>query len=247
MDTLIGIVVLGAFMAGFAQGLSGFAFGLVSMSVWAWFLEPQIAAPLSVSGAFLGQSLGLFTVKRSFNPKVLLPFLLGGVAGIPLGLWLIPHINADVFKLMLGTLLVLFCPVMLFSSRLSHFRYANPWADGAFGIVGGVLSGIGGFAGAVPSLWCTVCGMDKVTQRGVIQNFSLGILGITFFGHVWGGHITSEVLSLLVWVIPAVIIAVVLGSRIYIGISEAAFKKVILTLLTFSGITMLISALSALM
>lgn len=34
------VVALGAAVAGFVQGLSGFAFGMVAMSFWAWVLEP---------------------------------------------------------------------------------------------------------------------------------------------------------------------------------------------------------------
>ena len=33
------LVALGAAVAGFVQGLSGFAFGMVSMSFWAWALD----------------------------------------------------------------------------------------------------------------------------------------------------------------------------------------------------------------
>ena len=51
------VVVLGAAVAGFVQGLSGFAFGMVAMSFWAWVLEPQLAAVLSVFGSLTGRSL----------------------------------------------------------------------------------------------------------------------------------------------------------------------------------------------
>ena len=37
------IVVVGAIVAGFVQGLSGFAFALVAMSIWAWTLDPKLA------------------------------------------------------------------------------------------------------------------------------------------------------------------------------------------------------------
>ena len=46
------VVALGAGVAGFVQGLSGFAFGMVAMSFWAWVLEPQL-------GSAGGQRAGL--------------------------------------------------------------------------------------------------------------------------------------------------------------------------------------------
>ena len=37
---LILTIALGAALAGFVQGLSGFGFGLTAMALWAWTLEP---------------------------------------------------------------------------------------------------------------------------------------------------------------------------------------------------------------
>ena len=39
-------IVVGAATAGFVQGLTGFGFGLVAMSFWAWVLDPRLAAVL---------------------------------------------------------------------------------------------------------------------------------------------------------------------------------------------------------
>ena len=62
MDSVLLIVALGAVAAGFVQGLSGFGFGMVAMSFWAWALEPRLAALLAVqimavSDAELAQKL----------------------------------------------------------------------------------------------------------------------------------------------------------------------------------------------
>ena len=61
MDSVYLVVTLGAVIAGFVQGLSGFAFGLVAMSFWAWVLDPRLAATLAVFGALVGQILAAIT------------------------------------------------------------------------------------------------------------------------------------------------------------------------------------------
>ena len=63
--TVIAAVVVGTCLAGFVQGMSGFAFGLVAVSVWAWSIEPQLAGPLVVWGSWFGQVLSVGTVRRS--------------------------------------------------------------------------------------------------------------------------------------------------------------------------------------
>jgi hypothetical protein len=62
----IWIIGLGAVVAGFVQGLSGFAFGLVAMSFWVWTIEPRLAAVLVVFGALTGQIIGVVSVRRGF-------------------------------------------------------------------------------------------------------------------------------------------------------------------------------------
>ena len=75
-------MVLGAVLAGFVQGLSGFAFGLTAMSIWAWTLEPQLAAQLAIFGALTGQLVAVFTIRRALQWRLLRPFLLGGLLGV---------------------------------------------------------------------------------------------------------------------------------------------------------------------
>ncbi|MFX7507370.1 TSUP family transporter, partial [Acinetobacter baumannii] len=75
------IIALGAALAGFVQGLSGFAFGMVAMSLWAWTLEPSMAAVLTVFGSLTGQVIAAVRVRRGFDVAALLPFIAGGLAG----------------------------------------------------------------------------------------------------------------------------------------------------------------------
>ncbi|KAG0958271.1 hypothetical protein G6F31_012364 [Rhizopus arrhizus] len=150
MESVYLLVALGAIVAGFVQGLSGFAFGMVAMSFWAWGLEPRLAATLSVFGALVGQLVAVFTVRRGFNLRLLLPFVLGGLAGIPLGVMVLPQLDMEWFKALLGGFLALWCPVMLMARSLPPIRVGGRLGDAIAGMAGGVLSGIGGFAGPGP-------------------------------------------------------------------------------------------------
>jgi uncharacterized membrane protein YfcA len=54
-------------------------------------------------------------------------------------------------------------------------------------------------------------------------------------------------LPLFAPVAPALIIPSLLGARLYVGLSESGFRRVVLTLLTASGVTMVVSSLSSLL
>lgn len=244
MTSTIAIVALGAVTAGFVQGLSGFAFGLVAMSFWAWVIDPKLAAVLAVTGAFTGQVIAALSVRRAFDRAALAPFLLGGLAGIPIGVVLLPHLDMVLFKALLGSLLVLWCPAMLVAKDLPRITIGGRSADALVGLFGGILSGFGGFTGTLPTLWCTLRGYERDTQRAVIQNFNLSMLAVTLTSYIVTGLLTREALPMLAIVLPSMLLPTFLGTRLYLGISEGTFRRLVLMLLTASGVTLLGSAVS---
>ncbi|THT96177.1 sulfite exporter TauE/SafE family protein [Lampropedia puyangensis] len=244
---MVWVVAIGAIAAGLVQGISGFGFGMVAMSIWAWVIDPQLAAVLAVFGALLGQIIAAVTVRRGFDIRVLLPFVLGGLVGVPLGTWLLPQLDVHWFKALLGGFLVLFCPIMLYSSRLPRLSKRPRWVDALTGLIGGVMGGLGGMTGTVPTLWCTWAGMPKELQRAVIQNFNLTMLMVTMLTYAATGLVSRDVWPLFAVVAPAMLIPSLLGARLYKGLSEQRFKQLVLGLLTVSGITLLVAAVPKLL
>lgn len=242
MLTIYLVVALGAVVAGFVQGLSGFAFSMVAMSFWAWVLDPKLAATLAVFGGLTGQVVAAFSVRRGLSLQRLLPFILGGLAGIPLGVALLPNLDMHWFKTLLGALLVTWCPVMLLAGRLPRIPLAGRLVDGVIGVIGGVMGGLGGFTGTVPTLWCTLKGCERDLQRSIIQNFNLSMLFVTMLTYLGTGIVTVDMLPFFAIVAPAMLIPTFLGTRLYIGISDLQFRRIVLGLLTASGVSLLISS-----
>jgi uncharacterized membrane protein YfcA len=247
MDMQLAVIIGGAIVAGFVQGLSGFGFGMTAMAIWAWVLDPQLAAVLSVFGALTGQVIAAVTVRRGFDMKRLLPFIIGGLVGIPIGVTLLPMLDPVIFKVFLGAFLVTWCPVMLLIGQIPHIQRGGRIADGVSGTLGGIMGGIGGFTGVIPTLWCTLRGYDRDTQRSIIQNFNLSMLAVTMATYLASGIVTRDMWPMFAIVAPAMLIPSLLGSRLYIGISDVAFKRVVLGLLTASGVALLASALPQLL
>jgi uncharacterized membrane protein YfcA len=241
------LLVVGAVVAGFVQGLSGFAFSMVAMSFWVWGIEPRVAAVMAVFGSLTGQLVAVFSVPRRLGFAVLGPFLAGGLCGIPLGILVLPHLNPHLFKLVVGTILVTWCPVMLFARRLPKVSAGGRYADGLVGVAGGVMGGLGGFTGALPTLWCTLRGLEKEQQRAIIQNFNLATLAATMAGYVATGAVTRDMLPLMPVVAVALLIPALLGAKVYVGLSEVAFRNLVLSLLSLSGLAMLAASVPRLL
>lgn len=242
MTALTFYVLLGALAAGFVQGLSGFAFGLVAMTVWVWVIAPQLAGPLVVFGSLVGQVLSLGTLRRSFDGRRLLPFVLGGCIGTPIGVWLLHYIDPDGFRLFVGLILVAYCPLMLFVGAAPRITAGGRIADSGIGLIGGVMGGLGGLNGPVPTLWCSLRGWSRDEQRAVFQTFSLCMQALALTIYATSGLITREALWLFAVVAPAMIVPTLLGVRLYARFSEARFRQLILVLLSVSGVVLLIAS-----
>jgi uncharacterized membrane protein YfcA len=245
--SLVLVVAIGAAAGGFVQGLSGFAFGLVALGVWAWSLDPETAGPLVVFGSLLGQVLSLGAVGRALEAARLWPFIVGGLLGVPLGVVLLQEIDPLGFKLMVGIILLVWCPTVLLARRLPQVTGGGRWADAAVGWLGGVMGGLGGLTGPAPTLWCALRGWTRDTQRAVFQGFNLVMQSVTMAAYIAAGTIGAETLGLFAIVAPAMLIPTLLGARLYRRFSDAGFRRLVLLLLTLSGAILVLSSLAQLL
>ncbi len=225
------------------QGLSGFAFGLVAMAVWAWALDPVLAGPLVVFGSLVGQLLSAGSIRRGFDPRRVLPFVAGGVLGVPLGVALLRHIDPLAFKLAVGVLLVVWCPAMLLARDLPRVAGGGRFADAGAGMLGGVMGGLGGLTGPAPTLWATLRGWDRDAQRAVFQVFNLAMHGLTMAAYLATGIVSAEAARLCLVVAPAMLVPTLAGARLYRRFSDAAFRRVVLGLLAASGAVLVATTL----
>ena len=240
---MVVIIALGAAVAGFAQGLTGFAFGLIALSFWAWVLEPKIAGPLVVLCSTLGHFFSIARVRHGIDLRRILPLFVGALAGVPLGvLLLVHHLDAHTFKLGVGALLAVYCTALLFAHRMPSLARAGFVADGAAGVLSGVLGGVSGLAGVVSTLWCVLRGWDRDAQRATFQSFNFALAIATMIAYAFTGVFSRELWRDFAIAGPAVVIPAFLGGRLYRRFSEQAFRRLILIVLALSGLAMLASA-----
>jgi uncharacterized protein len=245
MSNVTIFVVVGAVAAGLVQGLSGFAFGLIAMAFWVWWVEPQLAGPMVVFGSLLGQLLSLGVVRLAIGRAA--PFIVGGLIGVPLGVLALAYIDATIFKACIGMLLATYCPVMLLARNLPYVTAGGRLADGGIGLIGGIMGGLGGLTGPAPTLWCVLRGWDKDTQRAVFQSFNIAMHTATLTAYAIGGLITYETLRMFALVAPAMLIPTLVGTRLYARVSDATFRTVVLVLLGLSGVALLAASVPALL
>jgi hypothetical protein len=234
--TLAEVVLVGA-VSGFVQGLSGFAFGLIATSFWAWMMEPQRVVPLVIMSSVLGQCISIGAVRRQIRIERVSPFVLGGLVGAPLGAAVLGSLDASTFRGWFGLGLIVFCSLMLRADQLPRLD-APRSADGCIGLVAGALSGACGMGGPPITLWCSLRNWDALAQRATFQAFFIVMQLQLLVLYVWHGLIDRELVHTFLWLAPAIVTFSLLGSRVARKLQDHRIKQLVFVLLLVSGTVM---------
>ena len=236
MTTVAYVLLLaGALAGGFVSGLAGFGTALMALGIWLYALPPSVAVPLVLICSIVAQTSTLPSIWRSIDFRLVWPFLIGGLAGVPLGTLLIAHADPRVFKLSIGVLLLVFPAALYFNRSPLIQRFGGRVADGLVGFAGGILGGLAGLSGPLPILWANLRGWGKHERRGIFQTFNWTILTASLLLQAGTGFVDTEVIRLALLVFPATLFGAWIGARTYHALSDQNFRDVVLGLLFLSG------------
>jgi uncharacterized protein len=235
------IITLGALAGGFVSGLAGFGTALTTVGIWLHALDPATAATLTLICSVTAQIQTLPTIWRDIKPARVLPFVIPGLAGVPVGLWALGYVDPQSFKFGAGLLLVIFSSFMLFWRGRTAMTWGGRAADALIGLIGGFLGGLAGLSGAPPTIWATLRGWSKDQKRSVFQAFNFSILATALLGHALAGRVTADLWTPIALALPGTFFGAWLGVQTYKRLNDRNFTDLIMALLLFSGITLLLS------
>lgn len=245
MGDLALLVLAGAFAGGFVSGLTGFGTGLTALPIWLLGVTPVLAAPLVVVCSLIAQFQTLPSIWQAIDLRRCAPFIAGGLLGVPIGAFLLPYVSLQTFKLAVGALLIAYCGYTLAGRRRFQVRRGGRAADALVGFGGGILGGLAGLSGPLPTIWAGLRGWDKDARRAVFQAFNTSILGFALISQAAAGLMTLELGHLVVYALPGTLLGAWLGRRVYGVLDNAKFETAVLSLLMLSGFMLLVSAARA--
>ena len=237
-DTL-GILWLGALLGGIAAGASGFAFALAASSIWLHRIDPVHSAVLATGCGVLLHLSTLWPQRKFIEPARLMPFVAGGLLGVPLGVYLLAYTAPNVLKAALGIFLIAFGTFALTRPHLHRVERGGRAADAAVGFVGGILGGIGGYSGVLPTIWTQLRGWPKQIARGVYQPYIIVIQIVSLAGIVLVTADTTA-LVLLVEALPPLLLGTWIGWKLYGHMDDRRFRQALAILLMASGVVLVI-------
>jgi uncharacterized membrane protein YfcA len=236
-DMTLAMTLMSIFAGSLAAGLAGFAFSAISGAILFHWVAPVEAVPLLLVCSITTQLFSITSLWRTMRWRQSLPYLAGGLAGIPVGARLLATLNAHTFAAGFGVFLVCYSAYMLLRPKLA-LAGGGRFAEIAAGLAGGITGGATAFPGAFPTIWCNLKGLSKIEQRGIVQPFILlmQIATLAYFSKF--GILASGTWANYLWCLPAVVGGTWLGLQLFNRIDDAKFRRLVLFFLLVSGATL---------
>ena len=228
-------------VASAVSSIIGFAFSALCGALLFHVIDsPVYAVQVMIVCSIAIQMFGVAALWHSIDWRSLPLFLIGGLPGVPVGVYLLTHLPTDAYRSILGGLLIAYGTWLLLR-RPTRTLQAGPVADLCVGFLGGLTGGLAGFPGASVTIWCGLKGWDQARQRGVYQPFILCMQPVSLLA-IQLMQPESPTMARLDWqtlaFIPAALAGAWLGLRIFKRLSDRQFELAVNLLLVLSGISL---------
>ncbi|MDF1702150.1 MAG: sulfite exporter TauE/SafE family protein [Planctomycetota bacterium] len=235
-DLIVAGLVLAAALI---QGVIGFGFGLVVMSVLPRFVPLQSAVPfVAVYGLVVATIL--FQRYRAHAPlREIWPMVLGSLAGLPLGVLALRNLDPDPCIRALGVFIILFVAQAAWPRRVApHDRppLARAWALPA-GFLAGIIGGAFAMGGPPVIAYTSARRLSPAGFKGVLQGFFMTYTLVMVGMLSASGLVTQATLLRNLLFAPAIPLGIWLGARYGERLHPTLFRRIVLAALLLLGVT----------
>jgi uncharacterized membrane protein YfcA len=228
------------FVAALLQAVSGFGFAVLAVPLYLLLVDPAQAVQLAI---ILSTALSFAVVpglRRTIAPALLLRLGAGGLAGLPIGLFLFRHADSLLVRLGVGATILAFALMMAGFRR----RGGQPWTpfgrtwtrDLAAGAVAGVATALVGMAGPPVLIYLLLAGTAAQTVRATLLAFFALSYGATVASHAVTVGIPDPTWVAAGILAPFAVLGGLAGRPIGDRIGSDGFALLAIALLTVAGL-----------
>ena len=248
---LVLICILG--LSAMMSGLSGFGFSAIG-ALCLWLLPPKLGVPLLMTLSSANQLLSLGQLKadlrplRQWWPDGPAPYLLGGLAGVPVGLRILHSLPTSTLMATFGGFLIVYATYSMLKPESLYISRNSGWIAACLvGMAGGVIGGFTAFPGAAVVVWSGLRRLSKRESRSIVQPYILGLqlVSLAMLAVQHPETFGPTYWALLVITVPIVLPCTLLGVNLYKSLSDVNFRRITFMLLGTSGLGLLIKAAGA--
>jgi len=235
----ITLSVLIIFMAYTVKGLSGFGCGLIAIPLLAFMFPLTFIVPVLALLSYGGTVTQSLQLRKQVAWRDMLPIIPFSLLGVSIAVFLLLNVEAESLVLALGIFVLVYSVYSL--SSYSVHTGSRKWAILA-GLGGGTVGALFGTGGPFYVVYLKMRQLDKTQFRATIAMIFLIDGGARIFSYTVNGLFTSQVLWLVLTLVPVLFAGMFVGHRLHVKINQQRFNYVISLLLMVSGSLLIIKS-----
>jgi len=226
------------------SSVAGFAFAALAGIGLAFIMQDPVRVVHTIVLCSIATQLyAVWQLRARIRLGAMVPMLVGVALTVPFGTWFLLHVHATTYRLGLGAFLIAYGTFSIVHSTEWRVR-ATPLRDAIAGALAGFVGGLTAFPGALMTIWCSVRGIDKTSQRAIYQPFILAMQIVTAASlHVLGRTQVGAQHDLQF--VTFAIVGAAIGFAWFRRLSASQFRVALNLLLIVSGIGLFVTALTA--
>jgi uncharacterized membrane protein YfcA len=232
------------FAAALLQAASGFGFAVVAAPLYLLLLAPVTAVQLVVIIAAALTVAVLPGLWRAVAPRVLAHLVLGSLAGVPLGLFVLRHSDPTVVRVVAGLTVLGFAAVLALQRRRGRNGAIAPLRmsrnrDLAAGATAGMATALVGMAGPPVLIYLMLAGNASQTIRATLLAFFSLVYAATLAANAGTIGVSRDSWLAAGVLLPFAIVGGVVGRALGDRLGGGAFARLAIGLLAAAGLVSL--------
>lgn len=232
--SMISISLAVVFVSGMLQSLSGFGFCLMAVPVMTMYMGATEVIPVMVILGIALNATVAWRTRRHLELKSIWPLVVTGVAFTPLGTWALKTADDSIIKIAVGAVICAFAALLLGGLAFEPRREKLILVP--IGALSGFLGGGIAFNGPPVVIYLATTGKEKHSFRAKLAGYFLILNLFILPSHFFAGLVTIDSLKLSAMTLPPLLAGVWGGIFIAERISERIFKKIVLVVITITGV-----------
>ena len=235
---------IAAFLAYTVKGMSGFANTLVLSSILSFQANNLNITPLDLVLSLPSNLALAWRDRQKLNLRICGPMALCTVLGALPGVFLLKTGNSEILKIAMGVLIMLIG--LETASRGPGVSKMNPAAMIAIGLISGVMSGIFGI-GALMVAYINRCSGSNSEFRGNVCFVFAADNVFRMILYIATGVMTWDIVLQSLWLLPVTFIGIFVGAKIADRVGDARARRITAWLLVFSGASVVLTNILAIL